>query len=103
MVVMVNRIAWMTDIHLDFVSDERIGKLCESVLSKNPELVLVGGDIAVSEILSVSLCTLAARLKLPVYFVLGNHDYYGASIENVREEIKELTSKSTFLNWLPTT
>ncbi len=37
----------------------------------------------------------------PVYFVLGNHDYYGGSIESVRERVIEICSKSKWLHWLP--
>lgn len=44
---------------------------------------------------------LDARLGLPVYFVLGNHDFYRGGIVRVRAEVRALCNRSTRLHWLP--
>jgi 3',5'-cyclic-AMP phosphodiesterase len=43
----------------------------------------LGGDISHSERLIADLNMLAAAFKKPIYFVLGNHDYYYSSWESV--------------------
>jgi hypothetical protein len=42
---------------------------------------------------------LAGRLDRPIYFVLGNHDYYGGSIHLVQQTVQQL--ESPWLHWLP--
>ena len=36
-----------------------------------------------------------------IYFVLGNHDYYGSSLTVVREKIVAISLQSSSLYWLP--
>ena len=40
-------IAWMTDIHLNFLQRPDILKFCRKVAQRNPDAVLLGGDIGV--------------------------------------------------------
>jgi hypothetical protein len=37
----------------------------------------------------------------PIYFVLGNHDYYGGSITEVRSRVTAIVRQSDQLHWLP--
>ena len=39
------RIAWTTDLHLNFVSDAGVERFVEEVRNARPDAVLVGGDI----------------------------------------------------------
>lgn len=39
-------------------------------------------------------------LNKPIYFVLGNHDYYRGTIESVRLDMEHLTKTTEGLNWL---
>src|SRR5205814_6880233 len=39
--------------------------------------------------------------ECPVYFVLGNHDFYRGSIGQVRARVAELARASPWLRWLP--
>jgi hypothetical protein len=41
------------------------------------------------------------RLRRPIYFVLGNHDFYGGSISGVRQNVADLCRRSEWLHWLP--
>lgn len=41
------------------------------------------------------------HIKKPIYFVLGNHDYYRGEINKVQEEITTLTQIYPQLFWLP--
>ncbi len=94
------RLAWLTDIHLDFVGDGGAA-LWRKVASANPDAVLVTGDIAVAATVRSSLERAAVALGRPIYFVLGNHDFYGGSIAGVRDGMRDVTRTSMHLRWLP--
>jgi predicted MPP superfamily phosphohydrolase len=99
----INRLAWVTDIHLDFLTFEEIQAFCHKILDSHPDAILIGGDIGNAETIITFLKILASDLPCPIYFVLGNHDYYHNSINAVREEITTCSIDSGQLNWLPVT
>ena len=97
----MKRIAWTTDIHLDFVQDSnQVERFCRDITETNPDIVLIGGDIAVAATVEESLLMLAKHLQRPIYFVLGNHDFYKGSIAGVRAKIAQLTKRASLLHWL---
>lgn len=96
------RIAWATDLHLEFCSTARIERFCEAVRAAAPDVLLLAGDIATARSLTTALGLLEERLPCPIYFVLGNHDFYGGSIRSVRAEVVARTESSPSLRWLPT-
>lgn len=100
------KIAWCTDIHLDHFHDSDrnvIIKLGESLIERQPEAVLITGDISVSSKLIYHLSALEKVVQRPVYFVLGNHDYYGSTIEKIRESMRDISNLSQYLKYLPMT
>ena len=97
----MKRIAWLSDIHLNFV--RKIDRLVDEVRDAEVELLLIGGDIAEAGSFAGHLSDLADRLQRPIYFVLGNHDYYGGSIDEVRGIARQLSDMSPHLFWLPST
>jgi Icc protein len=86
--MLMKRIAWLTDIHLDFLSPQKVKAFCRNIVEHNPEAVLIGGDIGDARTIKVYLRILEDELCRPIYFVLGNHDYYRGSIAGVRTAIK---------------
>jgi len=96
------RLAWATDIHLNFVDEDHVrGSFCPSVRETGAEALLLGGDIAEAPSLVGWLRLLADVLApLPIYFVLGNHDYYHGSIAPIRAACVALGGP---LRWLPGT
>ena len=97
----MKRIAWLTDIHLEFVqSTLKIDALCDSVVALAPDCVLLGGDTGIAPNLKHYLLMLENRLQLPIYFVLGNHDFYRGSIQRVRSLTQSLIQTSQWLRWL---
>ena len=94
-------LAWATDIHLDFVKPRGVTELAERLAADGPDGVVLSGDLSSSIGLLEHLETLAAHLERPIYFVLGNHDFYGGSIAGVRGAMDELTRTSPWLRWLP--
>lgn len=98
----MNRLAWLTDIHLNCLHDSEVEHFCRSVADLSPDAVLIGGDISDASGVKGHLEIMEKCLKCPVHFVLGNHDFYGGSIEDVRSVVQTQAEGSRWLNWLPT-
>jgi predicted phosphohydrolase len=96
----MKRVAWLTDLHLNFVTPGDIDRLCGAVREAGADAVLLGGDIGEAHDVVEHLEGLDARLGLPVYFVLGNHDFYRGSIAGVRAAVRALSARSPRLHWL---
>jgi predicted MPP superfamily phosphohydrolase len=96
----MTRIAWMTDIHLNFVESTRLGEFIERVVDAAPDIILIGGDTAESSDVVHYLSVLDDHLNRPIYFVLGNHDFYFGSIAQVREDIRRLCRERENLVYL---
>ncbi len=97
----MKRLAWLTDLHLNFVTLGHVDRLCRAVRESGADAVLLGGDIGEAPDVVEQLEGLDARLGLPVYFVLGNHDFYRGSIARVRAGVEALCARSPRLHWLP--
>ncbi len=95
------KLTWLTDIHLNFLEAEERAQFYGSIIETNCNAVLVSGDIAEATSISEMLKEMGRHIKKPIYFVLGNHDYYSGQVENVRQEITKLTQSETLINWLP--
>lgn len=95
------KLAWITDVHLDLVDDLQQAELWSSLTEAHVDAVLLSGDIGQAETFADHLSRLASHVDRPIYFVLGNHDYYGTSISNARRVAKELNRFHHQLHWLP--
>ena len=78
------RLSWATDIHLNFLDDDGVRAFINAIAAQHPDVILLCGDIAEADTLESYL----ARFPTPLYFVLGNHDFYGGSIALVREDMQ---------------
>jgi 3',5'-cyclic-AMP phosphodiesterase len=96
----MKRWGWATDIHLNFLDGAALGEFLSTLRNADLDGLLVGGDIAESDTLRSALGTLETQFGRPVYFVLGNHDYYFASFAAVRREVAELCAASPALRYL---
>ncbi|MBX9792079.1 MAG: metallophosphoesterase [Pirellulales bacterium] len=94
------RVCWLTDLHLNMVSPGEVERFAASVVARQADVVLIGGDTSESKDLVEQLARLARRLRVPIYFVLGNHDYYYGSIEGVRTRVDELCRREPELHYL---
>jgi predicted phosphohydrolase len=96
---MMKSIAWATDVHLNAVEQSEVKRFCDDVKACGATSLLLGGDIAEAMDLVQWLKSLETGLRMPIYFVLGNHDYYGSDVRAVRTKVHELQSPN--LKWLP--
>lgn len=95
------RLAWLTDIHLNFVDLDGVEAFADSVAAQKPDAVLITGDIGEAFSVTFLLEALAGLIRRPIYFVLGNHDFYRGSIHEVRAAAAEAAAASPWLTWLP--
>ncbi|WP_026843289.1 metallophosphoesterase family protein [Citrifermentans bremense] len=96
----MNKIAWATDIHLNFVTLEKCQEFCKGINNLGVDALLLGGDIGDAPSVEFYLHYLADHIQVPIYFVLGNHDYYKGSIADIRSSIANLCNETSKLTWL---
>lgn len=95
------RIGWLTDIHLNFLSFDSRSAFYGRVQHEKPDALLVGGDIGEADSVTEILAEFVDAVQVPIYFVLGNHDFYRGSIASVRNMAVQQSASSTWLHWLP--
>jgi predicted MPP superfamily phosphohydrolase len=94
------RAAWLTDIHLNFLRTDDMHGFLEVLWAMEVDAFLIGGDIAEAVDLLYYLKKIDAALDRPVYFVLGNHDYYHGSIRGVRTEVAKFCAEHPKFHYL---
>ncbi len=97
----MRKIAWLSDIHLNLLTLKELERFIQKVSLLDVDSFLIGGDIGEGPSVTGYLSYLESHLKRPIFFVLGNHDFYHCSFEQVYVEIYKLTARSKYLNWLP--
>jgi predicted MPP superfamily phosphohydrolase len=95
------RIAWATDVHFEFLSPAALTRFVVQLAESPAEAFLLGGDISHAHGIEKHLRILERALERPIYFVLGNHDYYHGNIARVRSVVETMTAESKLLRWLP--
>lgn len=96
----MKEIAWVTDIHLDYLDPSGVDRFYAEISGTEPDLLLVGGDTGEADSVFGFLQQIAEILDKPVYFVLGNHDYYHSSIMAVRNQARLVARCVRNLTWL---
>lgn len=93
-------LTWATDVHLNFVSEDDARSFCRRLTEGAPDAILLSGDIAEAASLERWLRFVVAQTGLPVWFVLGNHDFYGGSLAEVSALALRLGEQEPRLRWL---
>lgn len=94
------RIVWLSDIHLNFLEERKRHRFVAQVAARAPDAVVISGDIADGWTVIPALELVAARIACPVYFVLGNHDFYHRGIATVRAAVR-VAVRGTRMVYLP--
>jgi len=103
-------LAWITDPHLNFLRHPEASKAFgqyvredlnayEVAAGDGKYAVVITGDIAECQSLVPLLDDFIRGVGVPVYFVLGNHDFYGGSFEATHLGARAVT-KNTQGVWL---
>jgi predicted phosphohydrolase len=90
MIPTIRRLAWLTDIHLNFLGSVQIELFLAAVRDVNADALVITGDIGEGNSVTDYLERMADVLQLPIFFVLGNHDFYFSSIASVRGVMSRL-------------
>ncbi|MEY4547122.1 MAG: hypothetical protein RL685_3317 [Pseudomonadota bacterium] len=94
---------WATDVHLDHLPLRRAPfEFGRALRGEQPDSrgAILSGDIGESDTVEGILEGFASGYAGPVYFVLGDHDYYGGSFGAVEERVAALCGRVSNLHWL---
>ena len=94
---------WATDIHLSHANEWAIDTFLNAIKTSKSKVVILGGDISVAKMIVEHLEFMAKELpNKQIYFVLGNHDYYGPwpmkTTANIVAETADETSNLHYLD-----
>ncbi len=95
------KLTWLTDIHLNFLDQKQRNYFYQEVIQTSSDAILITGDIAEAPTIISIMKEMDDAIRKPIYFVLGNHDYYHATVDDVRNAMKHLTETHNLLYWLP--
>lgn len=111
----MKQIIWGTDLHYNFPKHHELVEIHQSIrakidsevqnaLSENREpnetlAVIITGDTSEAHLLKSHLTLIRTQLKLPVFFVCGNHDYWKKKLSTTKELITKM-SEETDVKWL---
>lgn len=87
------KLIWLTDVHLNFLTNEERQDFYKNMADTHCDAILLSGDIAEATCLEAMLKEMAEAIGKPIYFVLGNHDYYEGAINEVRGAMQALRHK----------
>ena len=63
------RVAWTTDIHLEFLDENSLDVYMDSLAEEMFDILLIAGDIGTSSTVTDYLARLARSLHVPIYFL----------------------------------
>jgi Icc-related predicted phosphoesterase len=93
------QLSWVTDPHLEFLDGPTLDSFMERLAGTETDGVIISGDISYAKRMTLHLKRLS-ELPMPVYFVLGNHDFYHGSFEIVHKMVRAAVKESQNLTWL---
>jgi predicted MPP superfamily phosphohydrolase len=94
------KLLWLTDIHLNFLDEEARFSFYQDIKKMNANALLISGDIAEANSIAIILREISKEINKPIYFVLGNHDYYRGRIDEVHLQISEVMQREPLVHWL---
>lgn len=85
------RLALIPDPHFDHIRDRAIrGDFKRAIRAANVDAIVMTGDIAEAGTFYNAVRNIGLDTDLPVFFVLGNHDFYGGSIAEVHRTARKV-------------
>ncbi|KAL1521315.1 hypothetical protein AB1Y20_020982 [Prymnesium parvum] len=78
------RLLWLTDVHIDHAAPAARAALHRALAAQRADALILTGDVATAKTIAGALTELQRAAAATVYFVLGNHDYYGSGAADER-------------------
>jgi len=94
------KLAWITDPHFDHAKLDTWRVWSDDLIAHAPDALVLTGDLSEGDDVSYQLRCMAETFDRPIYFVLGNHDFYGKSIGETRRQIIDLSREVEHLHYL---
>jgi len=91
-------ILWATDVHFPFAASQQLDKFFDKARTGNA--LIITGDISGGTDIKQWLERMDEELDIPIYFILGNHDYYNRSIAEVNGIVEKFCKKHSNFRWL---
>lgn len=98
----LRRVGYAADIHLNFLDFDQRPVFYKKVRELSLDGLLLVGDTSIGSMLVDDLNELAENLKIPVWFVLGNHCWWMAKTATLRMRLQAAACASPWLHWLDT-
>lgn len=92
--------AWTTDVHLNFLETPEITTVMQRWNQQDFDYLLISGDIAQGNNILRHLSYIRDGMNRPIFFVLGNHDYYRGSLESVDVEVRKWCARQNDMHFL---
>ena len=73
---------FISDVHIGSNSPKRLEKIIPMINQLNPKFLLIGGDLIDSSSFQIDDLLSLKKIKCPIYFVTGNHEYYIQNFQN---------------------
>lgn len=96
----IKNLMWLTDVHLNFLDESERREYYQTLFEASADAALISGDIGEAPSVRLYLQEMAQHLNKPIYFVLGNHDYYRGTVSSVHEKIEQCERINSHLHWL---
>ena len=87
------KLIWLSDLHFEFLNGNDARAFISGVAAEKPDAVLITGDISNAQRIAYHLNLLAELLPYPVYFELGNHDFYLGSFAQVDALVQDVRTR----------
>jgi Icc protein len=84
------KLVWLSDLHFEFLPENLVRAFLGQVIVEAPDVVVITGDISNGRMLQLHLELIAKLLPYPVYFELGNHDFYQSDFVQVNAVALEI-------------
>lgn len=94
------KLLWITDLHLNALKEEQISNYFHALSNFEGEALLIGGDICDGKDCLRWLKEIRSKMKCPIYFVLGNHDFHFEKIVDMKEAAKRFSEENKGISYL---
>lgn len=94
------RIVWATDVHLEFADELARSIFAQTIAKEKADALVLTGDISNSKLIERLLKNLQKQIGIPIYFNMGNHDFYGSSITKMRRWARAISKSEEHLHWI---
>jgi Icc-related predicted phosphoesterase len=91
-------ILWATDVHFPFADSVQLDKFFSNARKGNA--LIITGDISGGYDIKRWLEKIDEELSIPIYFVLGNHDYYNRTIAETNDIVERFCARHPNFYWL---